>query len=65
MTKKTCHIKRNRCESIESGHVWIEVVTACGEDVDTDNNQENFWDFCPYCGGEMLGRKQATERNEA
>jgi rRNA maturation endonuclease Nob1 len=57
---KTCGWSLHRRNSIESGHIWIEVLSDCGEGFEFYNDQHEYFNFCPYCGGEML-RAKASE----
>jgi hypothetical protein len=51
--EKTCGWRKERRENNESGHVWNEVLSDCGEDLEFDNEQYKYFNFCPYCGGKM------------
>ena len=35
------------------GHIWIEVISDCGENFEFENNKYMYFDFCPYCGRPM------------
>jgi hypothetical protein len=50
---ESCGYRIERRYSQESGHIWLEVLSDCGEDFEFEDDRYRYFDFCPYCGRPM------------
>ena len=50
---KTCTYRIERRTNNESGHIWLEVLSDCGESFEFENDAYRYFNYCPYCGGSM------------